>query len=141
MWLNCKLRALRSSKCKLTIDSVTRQGWCSHGRWPRKVLFYILKMVARPLARPHDVSQYCFTKACLNQISAQPIAMFGCLGPLSSWHCVEWIVSVDLLPGADVFGRTMLHSRRFGSSGSPCAFKTCCNWVLVGDTHTSSHCN
>ena len=49
--------------------------------------------------------------------------------------------SVDLLLGADVFSRTMLHGRRFGPSGSPSAFKTCFGWVLVGDTHTSSHSN
>ena len=49
--------------------------------------------------------------------------------------------SVDQLLGADVFSRTMFHSRRFGPSGSPSAFKTCFGWVLVGDTHTSSHSN
>ena len=43
--------------------------------------------------------------------------------------------SVDLLLGADVFGRAVLHGRRFGPSGTPSAFKTCFGWVLAGVIH------
>ena len=43
--------------------------------------------------------------------------------------------SVDLLLGADVFGRAVLHGRRFGPSGTPSAFKTCFGWVLAGVVH------
>ena len=49
--------------------------------------------------------------------------------------------SVDLLLGADVFSCTALHGQQFGPSGSPSGFKTCFSWVLVGDTHNSSHSN
>ena len=49
--------------------------------------------------------------------------------------------SVDLLLGADIFNRTMLHGRQFDPSGSPSAFRTCFSWVLVSATHTSSHSN
>ena len=47
--------------------------------------------------------------------------------------------SADLLLGANIFSSTMLHSRRFGLSGSPSAFRTRFGWMLVGATHTSSH--
>ena len=40
--------------------------------------------------------------------------------------------SVDILLGADVFSRTVLHDRRFGPSGSPSAIKTTFGWVLAG---------
>ena len=49
--------------------------------------------------------------------------------------------SVDLLLGADVFSHTVLHDRRFGPLSSPSAYKTCFDWVLVGDTHTSGYRN
>ena len=49
--------------------------------------------------------------------------------------------SVELLLEADAFSRTMLHSRRFGPSVPPSAFKACFGWVLIGDTHTSGHSN
>ena len=41
---------------------------------------------------------------------------------------------VDLLLGADVFGRVVLHGRRFGPSGSPSVFKTLFGWVLISTT-------
>ena len=45
--------------------------------------------------------------------------------------------AVDLLLGADVFGRVVLHDRRFGPSGSPSAFKTQFGLILTGTTgHT-----
>lgn len=48
--------------------------------------------------------------------------------------------SVDLLLGADVFGRVVLHGRRFGPSGTPSAFKTQFGWVLTGSVgNTSPH--
>ena len=40
--------------------------------------------------------------------------------------------SIDLLLGADIFGRAMLNGRRHGPSGSPSAFKTHFGWVLAG---------
>ena len=40
--------------------------------------------------------------------------------------------SVDILLGADVFSRTVLHDWLFGPSGSPSAFKTTLVWVLAG---------
>ena len=42
--------------------------------------------------------------------------------------------AVDLLLGADVFSREVLHGRRFGPPGSPSAFKTHFGWVLTGTT-------
>ena len=47
--------------------------------------------------------------------------------------------NVDLLLGADVFSRSMLHGRRLGPSGSPSAFETCFGWVLVGAANNSTH--
>ena len=46
--------------------------------------------------------------------------------------------AVDLLLGADVFSRVVLHGRRFGPSGSPSAFKTQFGWVLAGSVGSSS---
>ena len=43
--------------------------------------------------------------------------------------------SVDLLLGADVFSCAVLHGWRFGSSGTPSAFKTCFEWVLASVVH------
>ena len=43
--------------------------------------------------------------------------------------------SIDLLLGADIFGRAMLNGRRHGPSGSPSAFKTHFGWVLAGPVH------
>ena len=40
--------------------------------------------------------------------------------------------SVDILLGADVFSRMVLHGRRFGPSGSPSAIKTIFCWVMAG---------
>ena len=40
--------------------------------------------------------------------------------------------AVDMLLGADVFSRVVLHGRRFGPVGSPSAFKTQFGWVLTG---------
>ena len=45
---------------------------------------------------------------------------------------------VDVLLGADVFSRVVLHGRRFGTPGSPSAFKTQFGWVLTG---TVGHAN
>ena len=45
--------------------------------------------------------------------------------------------AVDLLLGADIFSRVVLHGRRFGPSGSPSAFKTQFGWVLAGTTRCS----
>ena len=45
--------------------------------------------------------------------------------------------AVDLLLGADIFSRVVLHGRRFGPSGSPSAFKTQFGWVLAGTTGCS----
>ena len=42
--------------------------------------------------------------------------------------------AVDLLLGADIFSRVVLHGRRFGTTGSPSAFKTQFGWVLTGTT-------
>ena len=39
---------------------------------------------------------------------------------------------MDLLLGADIFSRVVLHGRWFGPSGSPSAFKTQFGWVLAG---------
>ena len=44
--------------------------------------------------------------------------------------------SVDILIGADVFSCTVLHSQRFGPSGSPSAIKTTFSWVLAGSVWT-----
>ena len=44
--------------------------------------------------------------------------------------------SVDILLGADIFGRAMLNGRRHGPSGSPSAFKTHFGWVLAGTVHS-----
>ena len=52
--------------------------------------------------------------------------------------------SVDLLLGADTFGRVVLHGRRFGPSGTPSAFKTQFGWVLtgtVGHNNLRKSCN
>ena len=46
--------------------------------------------------------------------------------------------SMDVLLGADVFSRVVLHGRRFGPPGSPSAFKTQFGWVLAG---TVGHAN
>ena len=40
---------------------------------------------------------------------------------------------MDLLLGADVFGRVMRHGQRIGSPGSPSAFDTLFGWVLAGE--------
>ena len=45
--------------------------------------------------------------------------------------------SVDILLGADVFSRTVLHGRRFGPSGSPSAIKTTFGWVLAGSVRAA----
>ena len=45
---------------------------------------------------------------------------------------------VDLLPGAEVFSRVVLHGRRFGPAGSPSAFMTQVGWVLTGSIGSSS---
>ena len=45
--------------------------------------------------------------------------------------------AVDLLLGADVFSRVVLHGRRFGPAGSPSAFKTQFGWVLAGSIGSS----
>ena len=45
--------------------------------------------------------------------------------------------AVDLLLGADVFSRVVLHGRRFGPSGSPSAFKTQFGWVLAGSARSN----
>ena len=47
--------------------------------------------------------------------------------------------SVDLLLGADVFSRVVLHGRRFGPAGTPSAFKTQFGWVLTGSAGQDSH--
>ena len=43
--------------------------------------------------------------------------------------------NVDLLLGANVFSRVVLHGRQFSPSGTPSAFKTCFEWVLAGIVH------
>ena len=40
---------------------------------------------------------------------------------------------VDILLGGKVFSKAVLHSRRFGPTGAPTAFKMCFGWVLNGD--------
>ena len=40
--------------------------------------------------------------------------------------------SMDILLGADVFSRIVLHAQRFGRSGSPLVIKTTLSWVLAG---------
>ena len=47
--------------------------------------------------------------------------------------------SIDLLLGAEVFGRAMLQGRRHGPSGSPSAFKTHFGWVLAGAIRDNSN--
>ncbi len=47
--------------------------------------------------------------------------------------------SVDLLLGAEVFSRVVLHGRRFGPSGTPSAFKTQFGWVLTGAVGHDNH--
>ena len=42
---------------------------------------------------------------------------------------------IDLLLGTEVFGRVVLHGRRFGPVGTPLAFKTHFGWVLAGTVH------
>ena len=47
--------------------------------------------------------------------------------------------SVDLLLGADMFSRVVLHGQRFGPSGTPSAFKTQFGWVLAGTLGHTNH--
>ncbi len=59
-----------------------------------------------------------------------------------TWHHLSGIAladpdfgvsgKVDILLGIDVFSDALLHSRRFGSAGSPTAFETRFGWVLAG---------
>jgi len=46
--------------------------------------------------------------------------------------------AIDLLLGADVFSRVVLHGRRFSPAGAPSAFKTQFGWVLTGSTGSSA---
>ena len=50
---------------------------------------------------------------------------------LVGWSGLQYPGNVDLLLGADVFSRTVLHGQRFGPSRTPFAFKTCFGWVLA----------
>ena len=45
---------------------------------------------------------------------------------------------IDILLGADVFGRVLLHGRRSGAYGSPTAIETTFGWVLTGAVGTGS---
>ena len=43
--------------------------------------------------------------------------------------------NINLLLGADVFRRAVIHGRWFGPSGTPSVFKTCFGWVLASVVH------
>ena len=47
--------------------------------------------------------------------------------------------AVDLLLGAKVFSRVVLHGRRLGPTGSSPAFKTQLEWVLTGTAGDCRH--
>ena len=92
------------------------------------------------LQKFHSVEALILPKI-LSDIPAKPV------WPQHNWKHLEGISladpdcgtpkAVDLLLGADVFSRVVLHGWRFGPSGSPLAFKTQFGWVLAGTTGCS----